>query len=178
MKTCQHSLYCQVLLALWIGVTFTGCENGPAPLSYQEALSIHKSEVELLNSLKMRRLALSNSLAQVGVGGLGDAAAQLAGSLLTGTAEAKDKVNETLGQFDGLQGLLPDEAQEATAKAASDANALSDQLTGQVKDIQQQYETEKKKIEAELATLDQEIAAQEAKVARALKDKEAAESRR
>ncbi|MDA0659856.1 MAG: hypothetical protein O2931_04225 [Planctomycetota bacterium] len=178
MNTCRHTLSCKFLVALWIAVTFTGCENGPAPLSYQEALSIHKSEVELLNSLKTRRLALSNSLAQIGAGGLGDAAAQLAGSLLAGTAETKDKVNETLGQFDGLQGLLPEEAQEATAKAASDANALSDQLTGQVKDMQQQYETEKKKIESELATLDQEIAAQEAKVARALKDKDAAEARR
>lgn len=178
MVTYQHRLYRTVATFLCIGLAFTGCENGPPPLSYQEALSIHKSEVELLNSLKMRRLALSNSLAQVGAGGLGDAAAQLAGSLLTGTVEAKDKANETLGQLGELQGLLPKEAQDATAKAASDANALSDQLTGQVKDMQQQYEAEKRKLEAELATLDQEIAAQEAKVARALKDKETAESRR
>jgi len=155
-----------------------GCNQGPPAMSYQEALAIYTSEMELLNSLKSRRLALSTTLEQLHAGGLGDSAAQLAGSLLQGAAESKAKVGQTLDQFSELKDLLPEDAQKAADQTAAQTDALTKQLTDQVKSAQEGYEAQKKKIEAEITELDQQITAQQEKVDRALKDKQDAEARR
>lgn len=155
-----------------------GCETAPEPMSYQEALEIHKAEVELLNSLKSRRLELTNSLARVGTGDLESSAAELAGALLQGATEQTDRVNNALDEFGEIKDLIPQETRDAAEKAKTDANALTDKLTGEVNKLKEKGDSQKAKIEAEIAELDKQIAAQEAKVAKALADKDAAEARR
>lgn len=150
-----------------------GCEgmNVEPKMSYKEALDIYKTEVELLNELKSRRAGLQAELAKLDAGNLAIQAADLQqiGGALAGLAADS-----------ALESLAPGSAgtDETAEKAQDPSSALLGQIGDQLQQAQAQQAAAKEKLAAEVSALDQSISEQEQKVARALADKEEAESNR
>jgi hypothetical protein len=167
-ESIRNAFFCVAMLMTCLALGIVGCGDVPKPPSgpsYAEALAIYKDELAVLDRLKAQRDALAQQLKPQG--------ADVARQLLEQTTDLQKELAGTLKDLSSDTGGAID-----ADKVDEQQKGLLENVAKQLQNAEQQQAATSKEIEAQIATLDADIAEQQKKVDRAAADKDAAEAAR